>query len=170
MFEEVFQYAVAQLQPLFSKLPAILRFQLGEKYGLREWASSAYESLLDRTTLLSLDEAKVLGLDKVVQYTNARESIYIERLEEKERDLRKAKEDYRPPSLKKSKKYESKLDAFIATVPTQSPFSIFQAIDSISIAYDRSRTVAGIQDQRACREVLLLVTYLGQTTSRPVKP
>ncbi|KAF9449333.1 hypothetical protein P691DRAFT_812712 [Macrolepiota fuliginosa MF-IS2] len=76
VFDEVFQYALSSVKPIIHHIPAIQRFQLGEKYELREWLLSAYESFLGRTTPLSINEAEILGLEKVVRYIAARESMH----------------------------------------------------------------------------------------------
>lgn len=75
-FDEIFQYALGELQSVIKDIPAIERFSIGQKYNLTEWMLSAYETLLDRVIPLTAHEAEILGPHKVVSYIYAREAMH----------------------------------------------------------------------------------------------
>ncbi|KAF9449331.1 hypothetical protein P691DRAFT_703406 [Macrolepiota fuliginosa MF-IS2] len=87
IFENAFRYTLKKIKPMAILIPAIQRFQLGEKYNLREWLLSAYESLLNRPAPLSAEEAEALGIARVVRYMGAREMMHNERMSVKVAEL-----------------------------------------------------------------------------------
>lgn len=91
LFDEIFRYAVDKLRPEISCIPITQKFQLGEKYGLQEWVSSAYKTLVERPAAPTMSEVEVLGFERVVQYIQDREAMHLRRLGEKEAELEKAK-------------------------------------------------------------------------------
>ncbi len=92
VFDEIFKYATQQLPP--SDIPVIERIRLGDKYGLRDWLLSAYQTLLDRAEPLKAEEADILGTDRVIRFIRAKEEMHQERLsiakEEMQRQLSRA--------------------------------------------------------------------------------
>ncbi len=90
---------------MIGRLPPLKRFVLGNKYGLKKWLFSAYESLVDNAHPPAADELEVLGFDKVARLMRAREAMYLQYLKnlEAQRGYSKKEEDVSTPAKKKSK-------------------------------------------------------------------
>jgi hypothetical protein len=82
VFDRIFKRLVRKLRP--NEIPVIKRIQLGDKYGLREWLLSAYETLLDRTESLTLGEAAALGPDRVIYFIKARDYLHQQQITQME--------------------------------------------------------------------------------------
>ncbi|EKM76542.1 hypothetical protein AGABI1DRAFT_115672 [Agaricus bisporus var. burnettii JB137-S8] len=80
MFDNIFKYMLRVICP--GDLHVLDRIRFGDKYELREWLLSAYETLLDRTSeRLTEEEISLLGLDRVVRLLEAKLLLSQERLE-----------------------------------------------------------------------------------------
>jgi hypothetical protein len=78
VFEKIFKYAAQQLRP--ANIPIIERIKLGDKYGLDDWLSSAYQELLDRPHVLDDQEITILGNSRIIQFLKAKNFMHEERL------------------------------------------------------------------------------------------
>ncbi|KAF5350611.1 hypothetical protein D9756_008632 [Leucocoprinus leucothites] len=87
LFDEIFQHALQKVRSNIGRLPLLQQLQLGEKYDIDEWQSSALEQFATRPTILTIEEAEVLGLERILQYMQSREAIHAKRLNEKEQQL-----------------------------------------------------------------------------------
>ncbi len=99
LFNNIFRYAVGKLHPVIGSVPAAQRFVLGQKYGVKDWMLSAYETLLDRETAPLAFELEVLGFDKAARLMQARDAMHEQHLQ----DIEKARQETeaemnRPPS------------------------------------------------------------------------
>ncbi len=99
LFDNIFQYAVGKLRPVISSVPATRRFTLGQKYGVKDWMFSAYETLLDRETAPTASELEILGFDRAARLMQARDAMHERHLQ----DINKARQETeakvnRPPS------------------------------------------------------------------------
>jgi hypothetical protein len=78
VFDKVFKYAVKQLRP--GNIPVVDRINLGDKYGLEDWLSSAYQELLDRYQVMNEVEITTLGTGRITQFLKAKNFMQEERL------------------------------------------------------------------------------------------
>ncbi|KAF7762114.1 hypothetical protein Agabi119p4_8707 [Agaricus bisporus var. burnettii] len=94
LFDDIFQYALQQLESIRGQVPVETRLLIGDAYGLKDWLSSAYESLLDRQKAITTDECKAMGFERVVAFLRAREFRYRERLQIAEENLERTREGH----------------------------------------------------------------------------
>lgn len=94
LFDDIFQYALQQLESIRGQVPVETRFLIGDTYGLKDWLSSAYENLLDRQKAITTDECKAMGFERVVAFLRAREFRYRERLQIAEENLERTREGH----------------------------------------------------------------------------
>ncbi|EKM75367.1 hypothetical protein AGABI1DRAFT_116395 [Agaricus bisporus var. burnettii JB137-S8] len=77
-FDKIYEYILGEIEP--GMFPLVDRVRLGDQYGLKNWLSSAYKTILERTPdqKLSLEEADALGLKRTVNILEAKNSILHE--------------------------------------------------------------------------------------------
>ncbi|KAF7759945.1 hypothetical protein Agabi119p4_11640 [Agaricus bisporus var. burnettii] len=78
VFDNIFEYICGEFEP--GSFPVADRVCVGDKYGLKNWLSSAYKTTLERTPdqKLSFEEADALGLKRTVRVLEAKNSILHE--------------------------------------------------------------------------------------------
>ncbi|XP_006455759.1 hypothetical protein AGABI2DRAFT_195135 [Agaricus bisporus var. bisporus H97] len=71
-FDQISEYILGEIEP--GTFSVVDRVRLGDKYGLKTWLSSAYETILERTPdqKLSREEVDALGLDRTVRILEAK--------------------------------------------------------------------------------------------------
>ncbi|EKM75366.1 hypothetical protein AGABI1DRAFT_132267 [Agaricus bisporus var. burnettii JB137-S8] len=77
-FDQIYEYILGEIEP--GTFSVVDRVRLGDKYGLKDWISSAYKVILERTAdqKLSQEEAHALGFDRAVEVLEAKISILHE--------------------------------------------------------------------------------------------
>lgn len=70
---QVLQFSREKLKALEHHIQPLNKLVLGDKYGIEDWVSSAFNDLLIREETLSVEEAMALGFDRFVGFITIRE-------------------------------------------------------------------------------------------------
>lgn len=96
LFDDIFEYAHRQLESIMDQVPVETRFFIGDTYDIKDWLSSAFETLMDRNKSITADECKAMRFRRVLAFLKAREFRYRERLQMTKEILKKVLESKGP--------------------------------------------------------------------------
>ena len=71
-FESIRVFAIKQLEIIASPIDKIV---IGRRHNVLDWLVNAYGAVCERTDALTLDEAKLLGMEDVVKISSLRQDI-----------------------------------------------------------------------------------------------
>ncbi|KAJ3557323.1 hypothetical protein NP233_g11770 [Leucocoprinus birnbaumii] len=83
-FDDIYNFALDKIRPDLGLILVMQRLQLGEKYRIPVWQSSALDELASRRDLLTAEEAEMLGVKRILEYTRRREAMLQKRLNKAE--------------------------------------------------------------------------------------